>query len=185
MLENIPLQVLEGFPNNRKIYFIPRLPIFQTDTPSTQSNVATTQSGSRYVFADNVRTAILHAHEKSIEERECKQSYNDAASNNKKLLNSFLTNSNLLGFLREKDRDVLVDLICNPATTIVKVEKDLDLELLEANVLTFMLEAHKHIPHLTRRLRQLLRTEDTSKSYKEMKDFIQLTRPEPHFKRYC
>jgi len=185
VLENIPLQVLEGFPNNRKIYFIPRLPIFKTDTPSTQPDVATPQLGSRYVFGDNVRTAILHAHQRSIEERECKQSYNDAASNNKKLLNSFLTNSNLLDFLREKDRDVLVDLICNPATTILKVEKDLDLDLLEANVLILMLEAHKHIPHLTRRLRQLLRTEDTSKSYKEMKDFIQLTRPEPHFKRYC
>ena len=65
------------------------------------------------------------------------------------------------------------------------MEKDLDLELLEANILIFMLEAHEHIPHLTRRLRQLLRTEDTSKSYKEMKDFIQLTRAESHFKRYC
>lgn len=161
VLENIPLQVLEGFPNNKKIYFIPSLPILQTDTPSIQPEFTTPQPGSRYLFADDVRTAILDAHQKSIEERECGQLYNDAASNNKKLLNSFLTNSNLLDFLQDKDRDILVDLICNPSTTKLKVEKDLDLELLEANILTFMLEAHQHIPHLTRRLRQLLKTEDT------------------------
>lgn len=185
VLEDIPLQVLEGFPNNKKICFIPRLPISQTDTPSTQPDVATPLPSNRYFFADDVRTAILDTHQRSIEERQCNQSYNDAASNNKKLLNSFLTNSNVLDFLQEKDRDILIDLISNPTTTELKVEKDLDLELLEANILTFMLEAHQHIPHLTRRLRQLLKTEDTSKSYKEMKDFIQLTRPEPHFKRYC
>ena len=106
-------------------------------------------------------------------------------SNNKKLLNSFLANSNVLAFLQDKDRDVLVDLISPPSTCGLQLGKGLDLDMLETNVLAFMLEVHKFVPNLTRRFRQLLKTEDQSKSYKEMKDFIQLNTPAPHFKRFC
>ena len=186
VLEDIPLQVLEGFTNNKKIYFIPKLPEIRTDTPPTEYEDAHDQPSTvSHPFSDSDRTAILGAHQKSIEDRKNGQSYNDAATNNRKLLDSFLTNSNVLNFLQDKDRDILVDLVSPSSTNSLKVEKDVDLGLLEANLLTFMLEVHKYIPNLTRRFRQLLKTENRSKSYKEMKDFIQLAAPEPHLKRYC
>ena len=185
VLEGIPLQVLEGFPNNKKVYFIPKLPEIRTRTPPSQHEDAKSQpSALSHVVSNSTRAAILDAHQKSVKERENEQPYNDAVTHNKKLLNSFLTNSSVLDFLQDKDRDVLVDLISPPSTSTLELENDLDLELLETNVLTFMLEVHQYIPNLTRRFRQLLKTEDSSKPYKQMKDFIQLNTPEPHFKRW-
>jgi superfamily II DNA/RNA helicase len=186
VLEDIPLQVLEGFPNNRKFYFIPKLPDIRARAPPSHDESANGRPDARsHPVSDSARAAILDAHRKSIEERENEQPYNDAVTNNKKLLNSFLTNSNVLDFLRGKDRGILVDLVGPPSTSSLEVEKGWDFELLEKNVLTFMLEVHKYVPNLTRRFRQLLKTEDGSRSYKEMKDFIQLSTPEPHFKKHC
>ena len=186
VLEDVPLQVLEGFTKNNKIYFIPKLPDIPTNQPPFQYEDTHQPSSTRpHIFLNEDRTSILDAHQRSIENRENEQSYNDAATHNKKLLDTFLTNSNVLGFLQDKDRDILADLVSPASTISLQVEKDVDLELLEANLLTFMLEVHKYIPNLTRRFRQLLKTENRSKTYKEMKDFIQLATPEPHLKKYC
>lgn len=186
VLENVPLQVIEGLPNNRKIYFIPKLPEIPAETPSShQVEGISTSDSISHPITDNARAAILEAHQQSVRKREEEQPYNDAVSHNKKLLNSFLTNSNVLEFLRDKDRDILVDLVNPPSSSSLALGKDLNLELLETNILTFMLEVHGCITNLTRRFRQLLKTEDVSKLRKEMKDFIPLNTPKPHFKWYC
>ena len=173
VLEDVPLQVLEGLPYNRKFYFIPKLPMVPREaTPSPYSDEGVPMSIPPRPGLNSVGAAILEAHQKSIEERERKQPFYDSISNNKKLLNSFLANSNVLAFLQDKDRDILVDLISPPSTCSLELGKDLDLDMLEANVLAFMLDVYIFIPNLTRRFRQLLKTEDQSRSYKEMKDFI-------------
>lgn len=187
VLERIPLQVSEGFPNNRKIHFIPKLPAI-APPPSPRPYVPAASDPHPHPcdpVPEHARTAILEAHQRSIAEKAREQPYSDVASQNQKLLNSFLTNSNILTFLRDKDRAVLVDLVDDPRTSRLELDKGLDLVTLEGNVLAFMLEVHEHIPNLPRRLRQLLKTEDASKPRKEMKDFVRLDAPASHFRRYC
>ncbi|KAK4551402.1 hypothetical protein LTR86_011188 [Recurvomyces mirabilis] len=123
VLEDVPLQVLEGFSKNKKIYFIPKLPEFPAKTPPVHyEDVCDRPSTLSHVFSDNDRTLITGAHQKNIEDRENEQSYNDAATHNKKLHDIFLTDSNVLGFLQDKDRDVLVDLFSASSANDLKTK---------------------------------------------------------------
>lgn len=204
IINNVPLQVLEGFKYNRKLYFIPKLPIFkeplvnplenrlislksnkskasttsllsiESNSTSSNSNSIDNNSNSDSNSSSTTKKEILNYYINTLEERSRNVDYNNPITSNKRLLNSFIKNSNILNYLKDKNTTVLGELIENKDNSTLELDLEYDYDILETLVFNLFEEVHSIIPNITRRLRQLVKTENPSKELKEMSDFIPL-----------
>ena len=112
ILKNIPLQVLESFKNNKKLYFIPILPNInnsnnlnkQTLNSSLDNNSNSSfnnNSNSNSSLSSNTKNTIINNYNKEKNINNFKNSLLN--TNNIKLLNSFIKKSNILKFLKYKN----------------------------------------------------------------------------------
>ena len=189
IINKVPLQLLEGFKDNKKIYFIPKLPTnnnksknynnnnietefnLETSSISSDNSENTNNSNSSNIENNNIDLIINKYLEK--ENNKAKDfTFNNPDEGNTKLINSFIKKSNIYEFLENKNRDILVNLITN-------LEEDLNLSVftfinyneLEEIILQYLKEIHSHINKIPLRLRHRLMHENPNKPLTDFKDF--------------
>lgn len=199
IINNIPLQLLEGFKNNTKIYFIPKLPktTIIEDTLSTRNYRDTNSSNSddnnsndskdspnynpREIDISN-KELILEKYNKDKKEKEKDLLYTTSIEGNKKLLSSFITKSNILVYLENKNRDLLVNLAYRSLKTTsledspTDLEEEVPIDFLELNkaILAFFETSSSKINNINILLRQRLRSNKINLDDRDFKDFIPL-----------
>ena len=222
ILENIPIQILEGFKYNAKVLFIPKLPtkdidLYRSRNPTREpksrskgkerARDTSSNSNSRVsissrdesinsskdnleVLANNSKgtnvstfnkDSILNSYRTKIEESNNSREFISNIDNNSKLLNSFVTKSNILEFLKDKDRDLLISLVSidldedesnNP--NIINFTKDLetvDIVKLEESIIEYFFFLNSKVNSVPLLLRQRVKG---SLAGREYKDFIPL-----------
>lgn len=179
IIDNIPLQVLEGFKNNEKVYFIPKIPItaYTSNNNNINNNLnsSSTSDSSSISFnsiSSNTRNEILldYNNNTNITNLEASKITN---INNTKLQNSFIKKSNIALFLENKNRDILVDLVYNIKNNI-EFNINIEFDLLEELLYNYLNNIHSKINIINIDLRQYIKNENSNKRIKEFKDFIQL-----------
>lgn len=199
IINNIPLQVLEGFKNNSKIYFIPKLPrtTIIEDTLSTRNLSINSSSNSddnisndsndsnnynpREIDVNN-KELIFEKYNKDKKEKEKDLLYTSSIEGNKKLLSSFITKSNILTYLENKNRDLLVNLAyrslnrSNIEDNPTDLEEEVPIDFLELNkaILDFFETSSSKINNINVLLRQRLRSNNINLDDRNFKDFIPL-----------
>ena len=139
IIEDVPLQFIEGYKTSKKIYFIPKIPIVSNRNTriDEESTTTTSRANSSCSNRDSIisisnsnisedeeelNTRTIETNTKSliinnyiIEETDRNKDFRESNpfEQNKKLLNSFITKSNIYKYLENKNRDILVSLIYN------------------------------------------------------------------------
>lgn len=197
ILDNIPIQTLEGFKDNKKLYFIPKLPnlnnnenrgpILEISTSNRSRSNSLLSSSSNSITSSNIleiqdttleaKDLILKEYKEETIIKEKNLINSSTLDTNSKLLNSFITKSNLLRFLKDKDREYLIylgysNLIgeSNP----IEDNINLDLDLIEDLILEYLEDVSSKINNVPLTLRQRLRSSKVNKEDREYKDFIPL-----------
>lgn len=176
VLEQVPLQVLEGFTQNKKIYFIPKLP--RVEATSIPSRVVERPSaipeGAGYTVDRGLQASLFEKYIEREKQRQDSSNQADTSTANDRLIGAFARNSGIYIWLKDKDRGALLDLITPPADCLLEVGKKMDLTTFEANVLEVMRTVHQQLEVVPRSLRQLLRQEEYARGSKETRDFRRL-----------
>lgn len=238
ILNNIPLQLIEGYNRHKKLYFIPKLPNFkskdsrsrveeeeETNSSNTNSsssiNYSSSNSSSKEIASNQqdlrdktsnldiedisleessledtnisssfninskTRYSILKTYNKEIIDKENNKDFITSIDNNKKILNSFITKSNILKFFKDKNRTLLVNLVYK-STIIEDINLDNNIDLFNTNtsfnnrlstledlVLEFLDYISSKIDNISLTIRQRLVVEDINLDRK-LKDFISL-----------
>ena len=208
IIEDVPLQYLEGYKDSKKIYFIPKIPRINI----IEEEPTTTRSSSRYYSSSSINsssnsntredkeelnTRALETNTKSlIINNYIKEEYNrsnDSRENNpleqnRKLLNSFITKSNIYKYLEDKNRDILISLLYNSEYNstldsnntresrrrIIEIDTSLDYNKIEEIIVNLLIEIDSRINNINLLLRQLLKNDNNNKNIKDFKDFIPL-----------
>ena len=123
IIDKVPLQVLDGFKNNKKIYFIPNLKGLEREEReednreegrgSLESSRSSTTSNSNTrpslrEISNTSRDLVLESYWKDYNKVENLNS--NSLEENKKLLNSYINKSNIGLFLANKNRSLLINL---------------------------------------------------------------------------
>jgi superfamily II DNA/RNA helicase len=209
IINNIPLQYLEGFKNNTKIYFIPKL----IDLSSREDNNPTTSSSrvnrdiidleeensssldnsnssdnnnviNRRVRATRAtRDLIISSYKDNYNNKEEENLDIKSLEGNKRLLSSYITKSNIIFFLENKDRNLLVNLgyrALKPNKDNLEakdLEEDISIDfiILDKLVFNFLDLISSKIDNINLLLRQRIKSSNSSKDIKGFKDFIALS----------
>ena len=189
IIDNIPMQIISGLLKNTKIYFIPLLPKLDStieDNSSTTSSTSTSRSNSlspntRIEELENLipesSTRILNSYKEDRLTLEQSINTTSILETNTKLLSSFITKSNILKFLKDKDRATLINIgysNIDPTLNLVENRMPFDLELIETLTLEYLEEASSKINSIPLGLRQRLKSSNVIKKDREFRDFIPL-----------
>ena len=212
IIENIPLQFLEGYKDNKIVYFIPKIPtvsnrntrIERESIPtsvssrnSNRSSIISISNSNTSEDKEELNTRTIETNTKSLiinnyikEETNRNKDFkeNNPLEQNKKLLNSFITKSNIYKYLENKNRDILVSLIYNneynsilnsnnieeSKERIIEIDISLDYSKIKELVINLLIEIDLKINNIPLLLRQLLKNNNNNKNIKNFKDFIPL-----------
>lgn len=154
IISNIPLQFLEGFKYNTKIYFIPKLlnpnlleaninleslnirssrRSSSTSLDSLESNTSSSSSNSiittdTRIINNNSRDLVINRYNLDINNKDNNLLDINTLEGNKRLLSSYITKSNIIYYLDNKNRDLLVNLAYRTKNNIDNNSEPIDLE---------------------------------------------------------
>ena len=203
IIENIPLQVLEGFRYNTKVYFIPKLPdnrllsdedttkinprpIYITSSTSNEDSSGSdsdyTSGNNRAEIAKDTKDLILESYKREKKLRDKNLLYTSSIEGNKRLLSSFITKSNILTYIRDKNRDLLINLAyrttnsTNIEDTSLNLEErvPIDFNELDKAILEFLETSSSKINSINLLLRQRIKNSNINSEDRVLKDFIPL-----------
>ena len=196
IIDNIPLQVLEGFKDNKKHYFISKLPIIDTNldintntnldssssnlSSTTNSNTSSSRESSlervnnkNRNIDNNTKNKIIEKYKKEEENKQNSFNLINNLENNKKLLNSFTRKSNIIEFLENKNRNILTKIVYNiEDNTNINLEELIDFIKLEEIIIESLSNIDNKITNIPLLSRYIFNTETTNKT--NFKDFIPL-----------
>ena len=213
-IKDVPLQFIEGYKTSKKIYFIPKIPIVSNRNTriDEESTTTTSRANSSCSNRDSIisisnsnisedeeelNTRTIETNTKSliinnyiIEETNRNKDFRESnpLEQNKKLLNSFITKSNIYKYLENKNRNILVSLIYNneynstlnsnnveeSKEKIIEIDISLDYSKIKELVINLLIEIDSKINNTRLLLRQLLKNDNNNKNIKNFKDFIPL-----------
>ena len=212
IIENISLQFLEGYKDNKIVYFIPKIPTVSNRNTRIERESIPTRVSSRNSYRSSIisisnsntsedkeelNTRTIETNTKSLiinnyikEETNRNKDFRESnpLEQNKKLLNSFITKSNIYKYLENKNRDILVSLIYNneynsilnsnnieeSKERIIEIDISLDYSKIKELVINLLIEIDLKINNIPLLLRQLLKNNNNNKNIKNFKDFIPL-----------
>ena len=214
IIEDVSLQFIEGYKTSKKIYFIPKIPIVSNRNTriDEESTTTTSRANSSCSNRDSIisisnsnisedeeelNTRTIETNTKSliinnyiIEETNRNKDFRESnpLEQNKKLLNSFITKSNIYKYLENKNRDILVSLIYNnkynstlnsnnieeSKERIIEIDISLDYSKIKELVINLLIEIDSKINNIPLLLRQLLKNDNNNKNIKNFKDFMPL-----------
>ncbi|KAF2480955.1 hypothetical protein BDY17DRAFT_310738 [Neohortaea acidophila] len=183
IINQVPLQYIKGNNKNTKLYFIPKIPNISKKNTSTNLYINSNSSNSSIESITSKKSnsskeldlkedIIKDYLKENLEENKLNNNIN---INNNRLLNSYIKKSNIYIFLKDKDRESLVNLVYN----IKEEDKDLsvfnriDYNKLEDIIIDCLLYIHSKITNISLGLRQKL-NQNNSSNTRVFKDFIPL-----------